>query len=374
MTTVARVQRTFLAIFIVFLCLPVGQMLVPVVQYAPVVENRARLTMPNDPIHLFVGPGDFARRFEEFFNDRYGFRDLLIRTRNQIDYALFRTSQTIFIGKRGFLFYRNVEEGHALADQRSSEAEAQIRRNVQAFVQLVRSRGLVPIFMPMPLKSTIYPEMLPATAPRRKSPSNFDQHLAFLKSLPDLAVIDSTEIARQWKAQRKPVFHKTDFHWNEAIGAAVAERLINLLGELSGTGVTWNPRALTIVNGRHTGGEADMMALLFPPWEQRPVIELQPFKFEGTLEFTPNVANEWLYTAHPNAPPPLLPGTVMFGDSFADPFLRAGFTRYFKRFEKHSNYTIAQQFGKVPPDSRFLIIEYIESMVQLMSDPGFFPQ
>ena len=133
---------------------------------------------------------DFAERFEDFFNDRYGFRDLFIRTKNQIDYTLFGKSEKIFIGKEGFLFYRVVEDQLAQADRRSPEEEATIRENVRAFVTLAQGRGLTPIFMPMPLESTIYPEMLPDDAPRRKSPSSFDEHVAFLKTLPAALVID----------------------------------------------------------------------------------------------------------------------------------------------------------------------------------------
>ena len=116
-----------------------------------------------------------------------------------------------------------------------------------------------------------------------------------------------------------------------------------------------------------------MMAILTPPHEQSPVIELDPPTFAGTLEFVPNVANEWTYTAHPGAPEPLLPGTVMFGDSFADAFLRAGFTRYFKIFVKHSNYTLAKGFGEIDDEARFVVIQDIEPMVPLMKDDTFWP-
>ena len=368
-----RTQQTFLAIFLVFLCLPVLQMVVPILSYAQVNENRTRLEMPRDWVHLFVGPKDFARRFEDFFNDRYGFRDLFIRTRNQIDYTVFGKSEKIFIGEDGFLFYRQVEEQHAQADSRSPEEEAKIRENVRAFVELARGRGLTPIFMPMPLKSTIYPEKLPDDAPRRKSPSNFDRHVGFLKTLPGAMVIDSTEVARAWKASGRRVFQKTDFHWNDAVGAAVAGQLVDLLGQLDGKGVKWDPSLLHLTTAPHTGGEAEMMAILRPPREQSPVLQVDPPKPAGTLTFVPNVANEWTYTAHPSAPEPLLPRTVMFGDSFADAFLRAGFTRYFKTFEKHSNYTLARQFGDVDAETRFVVIEYIEPIVQLMKDDAFWP-
>ena len=82
-----RIRQTVLATFLVFLCLPLFEMLVPIVPYTRINENRTRLGMPSDWGHLL----------------------------------------------RSVRENRVVEDQLAQADRRSPEEEATIRENVRAF-------------------------------------------------------------------------------------------------------------------------------------------------------------------------------------------------------------------------------------------------
>ena len=44
----------------------------------------------------------------KWFNDHFGFRDFLIRSKTQIDYSVFGMSTRIHVGSDGWLFYRSV--------------------------------------------------------------------------------------------------------------------------------------------------------------------------------------------------------------------------------------------------------------------------
>ena len=102
-----HVQRIFLGFVTFCLVAPLVQTIYPVfgtTLVAPVEERRDASPFPS--LHLLAGTnGDFAAGLNKWFDDRVGFRDFLIRSKNQIDYTLFRTSKKVHIGADGWLFY-----------------------------------------------------------------------------------------------------------------------------------------------------------------------------------------------------------------------------------------------------------------------------
>src|SRR5439155_12444413 len=89
-----RLPGIFLAIVILCLVLPLLQTLHPFFGtiVRPVDERRTANPFPS-PGLLLHGTGDFAIGLNKWFDDRVGFRDLFIRTKNQIDYSIFSTSR-----------------------------------------------------------------------------------------------------------------------------------------------------------------------------------------------------------------------------------------------------------------------------------------
>ena len=98
-------RRLFLAAMVAMLLAPFGATLwhphFLVVQ--PVDEHRTPARFPA-PSLLLDGGGAFATQLNKWFDDRVGVRDLLIRTKNQIDYSLFHTSRRVYVGRDGWLF------------------------------------------------------------------------------------------------------------------------------------------------------------------------------------------------------------------------------------------------------------------------------
>ena len=88
------VSLAFLVMVAVFLMLPLLSMVYSPLRgiVAAIDEHRAPAAFPS-PILLLDTSGQFAIRLNKWFDDRIGLRDLLIRTKNRIDYSLFHTSQ-----------------------------------------------------------------------------------------------------------------------------------------------------------------------------------------------------------------------------------------------------------------------------------------
>src|SRR5579862_2924795 len=104
-----RLSLTFLGLFVFSLAVPLVQTLYPVFGnslVSPVEERRTANAFPS--LQLLAGAnGDFAVGLNKWFDDRVGFRDLLIRAKNQVDYSLFHVSKKVWLGFDGWLFIRN---------------------------------------------------------------------------------------------------------------------------------------------------------------------------------------------------------------------------------------------------------------------------
>src|SRR5580704_13037939 len=110
-TAVPRAELFISSAFIGFIALCLAILLVQTLYpvfgkiVQPLEERRAPNRFPS--LRLLLGTnGDFAAGLNKWFEDVAGFRDLFIRTKNQIDYTLFHTSRKVYIGSDGWLFPR----------------------------------------------------------------------------------------------------------------------------------------------------------------------------------------------------------------------------------------------------------------------------
>ena len=153
----------FLAIFAACLVVPLVQTLVPVFPnlVAPLEERRQPLPFPS-PRLLLQANGNFADGLNAWFDDRVGFRDLFIRTKNQIDYSLFATSRKVYVGKDGWLFDRDPVD--PLAELTPAKMTA-LKQSFLTLAEMLSRRGIRLVVVGHPDKVRIYPEMAPPGMP-----------------------------------------------------------------------------------------------------------------------------------------------------------------------------------------------------------------
>ena len=374
MKTKRVIRIISITIFFLFLCSPKAYKWRHFVQYAPLTENRLKIPRPKNWEALFEPGGSYAHKYEEYFNDNYGLRDLFIRLKNQADFWLFRQSEEIVIGRENWLFYKSVLEEQEI--QTEGVPLAQFEIMFTRFLKLNRclaGRGITLVIIPCPMNNTIYPEMVPANTARRPSPTGFQRYREFLHNHPEILSIDPSPQLLRLKDTWN-VFHKTDWHWTDPAGAYIARDLVNLLGQKSGIGNLWDQPINPITRVFTGGGENNALALLWPIREQYLVLDevgmkRVPREFAFSHDLT-----EWHFRSKLSADSKLLPPTVMFGDSYADAFLRAGFLIYFRSFQKFYNYRFREEFAKVPPDTRFLIFQLIEVNLNALQGDSIWPE
>lgn len=366
------VQSVFLALFLFFLAAPALQERTQLFSYEAVVENRVRAPRPAGILGIFNSESGYAHKYEAYFNDNYGFRDFLIKLKNQLDMWLFSTSDEVLIGEDGWLFYRKLYERDMRRLESSASLMPTIVERLSRLNALLAQRGVKLVVVPCPAKTTLYRERVPADYPVPADHTAFQQYRALLRKHPEIAVVDVQGILEQLKPRMR-TYHKTDFHWTDPAGAIVWKDLHKLLAAASGQREPSLARVSTSKRPGFAGGEINSLAVFFPPTETGLELKVPLSNPDGTFEPSKD-PNRWTYVAKNPSDPGLLPATVLIGDSFADAFLRAGFAAPFSRLSKFSNNDFASTALNLPEGTRFLVFEHIESLLLAMTNDVWWPR
>ncbi len=345
---------------------PAFQSVLHVLPDRPLEENRKPAPLPDRAklsLHAYLMGWQF------WFNDRYAGRNLLIRLKTQIDYSVFSYSDRIYIGPSGWLFYRSVlDVGKPTIDQLPDASYDQIINNIKALNQRLASRGVRLLVMDNELKDEFYSEQLPASVSRRPVSPRYHKLRARLAKETGAEYVDPSAILHALKAQR-PVFHKTDFHWNDPAAFAVAQAVVDRIAKLAGPpyqGWRW---PLEITYAPNSGGEAAFMPLIWPATETALFVKKTwpdlPRDYRG-----PDTPFEFS-VVHKVEDPALLPGIVVFGDSFFDGMLRSGFAEHFQSIHRARIYqaTLDQVLDALPKNTKFFLLQFIETSVPSYTIP-----
>ncbi len=269
-----------------------------------------QLTLDREGLVTFPG------RFEQFFNDRFGFREQLVYLNSRLRVTLLRTSpiDKVVVGQNGWLFY---------ADERALSPDPLIpgllelwRVALEAKQAWLAAQGIEYVYMVVPDKHTLYPEFLPLGRRPNGNPTNLDLLLDYLKRTSTVRVLDVRTQLFAAKASA-PVYYQTDTHWNR-FGAAVANHVLlsRLSGKLPAIGFDkFIPRPVKIspIKGR------DMAAMLLlqnlmTDKEVDPGIAADTARFIVNEEQTPDGLLLSVSTNQNGK----LPTAVVFHDSYFD--------------------------------------------------------
>ena len=357
---------------ILALCLPVIQMQFEIFSISPVAENRTKAKKPSNWRALLQPNSSFSSDYDRYFNDNFGLRDFLIRVKNQFDYSLFGFSSQVHIGPNGWLFYKDTYETTVMNLERLRPSMATLISRMRRLRDNLSARGMTLVVIPCPMKTTIYPEELPKLNIQLPASSAFDEYRDFLREEPGIISLDVVGQMIALK-EKMPVYHRTDFHWNDPAAAYVLNDLLTALEKASGITVSKKPRIDARIDKKTGGGEINSLAVFWPPYENMLMLAKAPDTSEGTMVDSGR-SNQWAYTARDPTDQSLIPATVIFGDSFSDAFLRAGFIGRFREIHKFYNLEFKEKFKEIPSDTKFVILEHIESNLGSMLLDSYWPE
>ncbi|RZT08682.1 SGNH hydrolase-like domain-containing protein, acetyltransferase AlgX [Duganella sp. CF402] len=326
---------------------------------SPVEELRPLAPLPD--LKEWWPVERFYSRFERWFSDHLGWRTLMIRAKNELDYRLFNSSTRVYFGADGELYGRNLIDNEMPATERllAEPARAQaVYDGVLAFNAQLQAQG-VTMLLVAPIQKQYYTrERLPSFAPQVPDDSHFLALYQRLKSAPGLHFID---VKRHLDDNRGkfPLFYKQDFHWTDLTAMVVAADVTDTIAGMEGSALRWR-HPLEADYQPFVGSEARFAARLNL---KEQVIEPQ-LKRTWTprhhdIQAAPG--SGWEFSTDVLDDPALLPSTCMYGNSFSDGMLRAGLTEHFRQFHKLSR-------GLMPPQvpallqgrCRYLIVQILD--------------
>jgi alginate O-acetyltransferase complex protein AlgJ len=188
-------------------------------------EKRLPVRSPvlgRDPLEAIPG------KFEAFYADRFGFRNGLIQGHNWIKYSLFKGSSLgkVLFGKDDWLFLtKSGIVTDFLGRHSLSTRELDTWKSVlEQRQQWLQERGIRYLFVIVPNKATVYPEMLPDHISRSRGRSRMDQLVDYLETHSSLDILDLREPLQQAKPSGL-LYYSQDSHWTDR-GAFIGYREI----------------------------------------------------------------------------------------------------------------------------------------------------
>lgn len=351
------VKKISIIICFILVYLPILQLNFDFINYTMLDEKRDKIKKPEGAfiVELYKFGSLWSQNYEKYFNDNFGFRDLLIKSKNQIDYSIFGISDLILIGKEGFLFYKSVVEKEQINTERLNSTQIiNIENKFLLLNNMLKAKGITLIVMPIELKNVVYYDKLPNNNVSRPSNNVFNILRNFLNE-ENIPIIDSTKILLE-KRKEFPVYYKTDFHWNDLGAHFVSQELIFKIAQLSSIDFDLQNR-FEFENSLFIGPQSkDSLAIFQDLAEYAPKV-----KASNNAQYYKQKLPFQLQYINPHVSKKLLPKTIIIGNSFTGTLEHINFYEYFSEITwLHSNNFKLLSIEDIPSDTKFVVFQYID--------------
>ena len=335
-------------------------------------ENRM---LADRPELTMKGLFRFPRQYEDFFNDTFGMRGVLVRWQNKL------TSQTmgvsnkmVLIGSDGWLFFRFIAlDDYKCTNPFTEEQLGTIRKNLLARKRWLAERGIRFYVTIAPNKAGIYPEYLPSFIKRIGNTCRYDQIAGLFSPDKEIELIDLRPALYDAKRDMQSYF-RNDAHWNSYGAMAASRALLQAISRDFPSVPVPDMDSFTVRAKERRGGdlakliamEKDMVEMDFVP---EPAGGFQSSETLPGNYMNPNRNPACEVTARERAGSKL-PRLLMIRDSFANwmiPYMSEGFSRSVYPW----TYAINQEIiDEEKPD--VVVLEIVERHLELLLLPDPF--
>jgi len=272
------------------------------------------------------------RNFEKGYSDHLGLRNLMIRTKNELDFRLFNSSRRVYFGKKDELYGHNMSDLELPTTEsflaQPANAEAVYQGMVKLAAQL-QAQGTTMVLMTPVSKQYFTQDRIPFFMPRIQQPSHFMQLYQRFQQTPALHFINVYGILAQSQG-KFPIFFRQDFHWTDLTALTVAAETTNRIASLEGLPPAWRHQ-LSYHEEPFNGSEARFAARLTTKlplepqldktWQDVHQLTMMDARQTGFESISDTVSDRGL-----------LPPTCLYGNSFSDGLARAGLADHYQQF------------------------------------------
>ena len=257
-------QTFFIAIFSLILILPALQQVTNFFDYPALDEKRKKASFPDYKL-VNVMNGKYFSDLEMYFQDHFGFRDLLIEQVNKANYEIFQQATTpdLIVGKEGWLYWHNDRSDYEKKHMTAREIDLVVSK-LENFSKQLESQGIEFIFMISPNKATIYPEYMPGNIEKGGN-QEFSNYELLDQKLKEHNLIHYIDL-RPYLLASKPqflVYPKNDSHWTQMGTYSILPPIMDKFSEITGIGSELPALDFTqaVEYDKTVGGEGDLQKL-----------------------------------------------------------------------------------------------------------------
>lgn len=359
--TVQIIQRVFVILFFILLLFPLVQQRFNVISEVKLDENRVREKFPTF-IELQKLPS-FLHGIQIYVDDSFGFRDTLIRMKNQIDLSLFGISEKVYVNPGGYLFSREFDNKYrAEISAASPEHWLALFSKIDYLQQTLKQRGITLVFVPVPLADSIYPEEFSHIPNVGYGEKLYRKFYDFFDSK-NIAYVDIIGELRKHKGE--PIYYKTDIHYTQVGGFYVMRAMLNDLYRRVGNKRVWD-YPLRYNSEGFSGGLNKYLGAFHTYPDRNPTVE-------RNWEVCSKVSADNIWeTICPNRM--VLPPSAIFGNSYMTWLLQSGFADQFPVLYPYLVTDLNLKIRTLPKETKIVIIEFYEIDVWNFLYGGIFPE
>jgi SGNH hydrolase-like domain, acetyltransferase AlgX len=341
-------------------------------------EHRHPAAAPKVSLLLGSTAAKFADHFNDWFDERIGFRDVAIRWAHDLDARLFGVSRKVYIGSDGWLFERKTTDSRLEIERITEEKYQAVEASFLSLAHGLRQRGISLVIIDYPDKSEFYPEYLPSIIPNLPVEGRLARLRRALDNDPDVIRIDVGQLLRPLKASGEPIYYKTDIHIGTEGTIPVVKEIVRRVAQLEGRNISWDETFRWQRVPWAEGSEARFLALSKPVSETilaasnfyqvgQPVADGHWIMNPDPTLIYPGAGRyplfDWEYISNPDQCESRLPVTALFGNSFSDLYWSLGLQRYFCKLRRARTPTfrLGPYLEHLPLATKYVIFQYVAS-------------
>lgn len=199
---------------------------------SPNLEKRTLAQKPSWSVNGKINPA-FTSQFDAYFTDQFTFRSWLIGGWHSINQILLQRSGSnrVIAGQDGWLFYQDTLDDYLGDPVLDSLALKRLDRVLLLQQEWLANQGIPFLFVIVPNKNSVYPEMMPDQYRPIRPESNLEH---WMNTQSAVNRINLTAILRDEAQANRPtiLYHQTDSHWNNLGAAYAADEMLAAMQEM----------------------------------------------------------------------------------------------------------------------------------------------
>jgi len=328
----------------------------------PVTETRDRIAKPAGEMitSIFTDPL-YYQKYEYYFKDSFPLRDLFIRFKSQVDYSLLNYTKEIIVGENGWLCDKKLmlqlQETDNLSDAQLDTAVTMLK----ALRDDLAAHSITFLVVIIPLKPSIYPEYFPERKVSRRNPTGLDRFQNMMRSS-GVYYVDLLPVFMANKHE-SPIFFKTDMHINNLGTHFMAEAVADWIARDSSVARSQSEPLKTQEVQEFSGEESKSLPILFPVKERHAAKYVSNSIFIRKDEHH----DDYIISKFETQRTDLLPGVLMFGNSFMLRYETVGFYNLFNYSSRLLDYSsfrnIDSVISKESSTAKYVVLQVYETQI-----------